>query len=246
MGVFTEFPLNPLLTSPDLPALVATAHEAGRPVVVDDTISSFCNVTVAPPADAVVTSLTKFFSGVGDVMGGSIVLNAAGPHYTALRQALTAGDDCPLWPDDAAVLAANAADMPARVRRMNTTAATLAAHLNAHPAVADVCYPSLVSTANYDAVRRPDGGYGGVLSVVLADGTRTAPPFFDALAVNKGPSLGTNFTIACPYTILAHYDELAFAEKCGVSSHLIRVSVGLEPAAELIRRFDDALGKICG
>lgn len=54
--------------------------------------------------------------------------------------------------------------------------------------------------------------------------------FFDHLNVRKGPSLGTCYTLACPYTVLAHYDELAWAAACGVSASLIRVSVGLEDA----------------
>ena len=52
--------------------------------------------------------------------------------------------------------------------------------------------------------------------------------FFDALAVAKGPSLGTNFTLACPYTLLAHYLETEWAETFGVEKELVRVSVGLE------------------
>jgi cystathionine gamma-synthase len=52
--------------------------------------------------------------------------------------------------------------------------------------------------------------------------------FFDALNVFKGPSLGTNFTLACPYTLLAHYTELDWAEGFGVDRRLVRVSVGLE------------------
>ena len=53
-----------------------------------------------------------------------------------------------------------------------------------------------------------------------------------------------NYTLACPFTILAHYNELDFAESCGVSRWLIRVSVGLEPADELIDRFREALAPI--
>ena len=57
--------------------------------------------------------------------------------------------------------------------------------------------------------------------------------FYDALGVNKGPSLGTNFTLACPYTLLAHYTELSWAASYGVESELVRISVGLEPVSTL-------------
>lgn len=68
-----------------------------------------------------------------------------------------------------------------------------------------------------------------------------SPRVFDALRVCKGPSLGTVFTLACPFTLLAHYTELDWAETCGVPRHLIRLSVGLEEPEELWSRIDAAL-----
>ena len=79
------------------------------------------------------------------------------------------------------------------------------------------------------------------MSIVLNDAERVTPLVFDALQVCKGPNLGTNFTLCCPYTILAHYDELDFAESCGVSRWLLRISVGIEPIEELWQRFENAL-----
>lgn len=76
---------------------------------------------------------------------------------------------------------------------------------------------------------------------MVLESEEAAVAFFDALRVSKGPSLGTNFTLACPYTLLAHYDELEWAAGCGVASHLVRVSVGLEDADDLCQRFDEAL-----
>ena len=70
---------------------------------------------------------------------------------------------------------------------------------------------------------------------------RKAPRVYDALKVSKGPSFGTRFTLACPYTLLAHYRELDWAECCGVPPHLIRVSVGEEDPKALRDIFEDAL-----
>ena len=70
-------------------------------------------------------------------------------------------------------------------------------------------------------------GYGCLMSIVLSEGWNEKQ-FFDNLHVSKGPSLGTNFTIACPYTLLAHYFELDWAAQYGVDRRLIRVSVGME------------------
>ena len=88
---------------------------------------------------------------------------------------------------------------------------------------------------------RPGAGHGCLLSFVLKEGESKAQRVFDALRVSKGPSLGTHFTLACPYTQLAHYDELGWAAGCGVPAHLLRVSVGLEDSDELWGRFREAL-----
>jgi cystathionine gamma-synthase len=77
--------------------------------------------------------------------------------------------------------------------------------------------------------------------VQLKNAAKTAPAFFDALKISKGPNLGTNFSLCCPYTILAHHDELDFVEHCGISRYLVRVSVGLEDPHWLIARFHEAL-----
>src|SRR5258708_10229814 len=63
-----------------------------------------------------------------------------------------------------------------------------------------------------------------------------SPGMYDRLPFCKGPSLGTIFTLACPFTLLAHYAELDWAEACGVSRYLIRISVGLEDPEELWQR----------
>ena len=68
-----------------------------------------------------------------------------------------------------------------------------------------------------------------------------AVTFFDQLECQKGPSLGTNFTLACPYTILAHYLELEWTSSWGVEPDLVRISVGLEEAGDLTGRFERAL-----
>ncbi len=84
-------------------------------------------------------------------------------------------------------------------------------------------------------------GYGCLLSFELKGGLKKAKKFYDLLEVCKGPSLGTNFTLACPYVLLAHYNELSWAADCGVPEHLLRVSVGLENPENLWSRFQKAL-----
>ena len=63
---------------------------------------------------------------------------------------------------------------------------------------------------------------------------------YDALELNKGPSLGTEFTLVCPYVLLAHYDELAWADELGAPRDLLRVSVGTEDWETIASAFDRA------
>lgn len=240
-GVYTEFPSNPLLSSPDLRALAAIAKRHGFPLFVDDTLAACVNADIIPVADAVTTSLTKFFSGAGDVTAGAVALNPRGAFHADLAAALRADFEDLLWEGDARVLEANSRDYARRAQRINATAEALAEFLRDHPRVARVDYPKFRDRERYDAFRRDGGGYGGLLSILLHDAPEAAPRFFDALRVSKGPNLGANFTLACPYTILAHYSELEWAESCGVSRWLVRVSAGLEDADDLIERFAEAL-----
>jgi len=246
MALFCEIPGNPLLTSPDLARLDQLATTHGFPMLVDDTLGAFVNINALPVADVLATSLTKFFSGRCDVMGGSLLLNPARPFYAELKAVLEEEYEDLFYAEDAVVLEENSRDFVKRVKQINGTAETVCDYLSRHPAVARIDYPKYRSVENYRAFLQPGGGYGGLFSMQLHKPDRTAPAFYDALEVSKGPNLGTNFTLCCPYTILAHYHELDFVERCGISQYLVRVSIGLEDPDWLIARFRDALDRATG
>lgn len=239
-GVFTELASNPLMRCIDLARLARTLREGGIPLVIDDTVACVVNADVFPFADLVTTSLTKYLAGTGDVMGGSIIVNRDAPEAGRFRDWLRAHGDS-LWQGDAEVLEQASRDVENRVRESNRGAERLVALLRDHPKVARVHHPSVVTPEWFDQIRRVGGGGGGLLSMELDDPARTAPAFFDALEVSKGPSFGTRFTLACPYTLLAHFHELEWAERCGVSRWLVRVGVGVEEPDDLEARFLRAL-----
>lgn len=240
-GAVCEFPGNPLLRGADLPGLAAVLRSHGVPLIVDDTPGTFFNVDALAFADIVISSLTKAFSGAGDVLAGSVVLNPDSPLFDSLKPLLDAAYEDTLWGADAIALELNSRDFPERMAQVNATTEQLCAALRQHPAVEHLYYPQYEIPELYARVKKPAGGYGGLFSLVLKDGARTAPGFYDRLEVSKGPSLGNNFTMACPYTLLAHYEELGWAESLGVAPHLVRVSVGLEPVDDLMARFLAAL-----
>ncbi|OVE77831.1 hypothetical protein BVX99_01580 [bacterium F16] len=242
-ALFCEAPSNPLLISADIPGLSAILRHSSTPFVVDDTLAACGNLDILPHCDVLATSLTKYFSGIGDVMGGALVVNRTSPWAEAFLNFLQTDDHSDIWCEDAMQLELNSRDFQTRVGTINCNAETLADYLHRHPAIKAVYYPKYTNRDEYNRIRRPLGGFGGLLSFTLKQEKR-AEEVFDVLQVNKGPNLGMEYTLACPFTLLAHYHELAFVERCGLSPWLIRVSVGLEPTDELIGRFCDALAVI--
>ncbi len=241
-GVFCEIPSNPLLRTVNLARVARACRDGGTPLVVDDTVASVHNVEVLELADLVTTSLTKWISGKGDVMAGSVTLNEnsewAGDFRDFFRK--DSGLGSRLYAGDTRALIANMKDFPERMRKSNANAELVADYLAEHPAVGRVWYPKSTSAHEYLSLRKNDGGYGGLLSFTLKNPRKIAK-VYDALRLNKGPSFGTNFTLVSPYTMLAHYDELDWAEGCGVSSNLLRVSAGVEEPEVILSALARAL-----
>ncbi|KAI1332249.1 pyridoxal phosphate-dependent transferase [Xylariaceae sp. FL0255] len=228
LGLFCEFPGNPLLTCPNLIRIRTLADKYDFAVVVDETLGNFINVNVLPQADMVVSSLTKIFSGDCNVMGGSLVLNPTSRYYAAIKRAMAEIFEDTYWVEDIVFMERNSRDFITRIDRVNSNAEAICAVLHAHPLVTNVHYPKYnTDRPNYEALRLPDGGYGGLLSCTLKTKAH-AVAFYDALETAKGPSLGTNFTLTSPYVLLAHYNELEWAAGFGVDASLLRISVGLE------------------
>jgi len=241
-AVFCEAPSNPLLRTIDLPTVATACREGGIPLIVDDTTCSVLNIEISQYADIVTTSLTKWVSGKGDVMAGQVTLCPDSPMYSDLQAFFE--EDCPggsrLYASDARVLARNIGGFEERMLVSNRNGEALADLLVEHPAVEQVYYPKFTTADLYNTIKRPEGGYGGLISLVLKN-RKKSPKFFDALKMSKGPSLGTDFSLACPFTLLAHYDELAWAEDCGLDRNLIRISVGVEDQQVLLDVLGEAL-----
>jgi cystathionine gamma-synthase len=243
-GVYCELPSNPLLRSVDLPAISEITRRCGIPLVVDDTVATNLNVDVFQYADLVTTSLTKYFSGKGDVLAGSITVNNSSLLAEELRETLIDHSGENLWDEDAISLLENSSDYHQRMERINETTPRLVAWLENHPAIDRIWYPTGETRSCYDAVRRSGGGYSGLFSLLLKNADKTSARFYDSLEICKGPSLGANFSLACPYMLLAHYHELEWCEGLGLSRWLVRVSIGLEDFDDLRLRLEKALSLI--
>lgn len=157
--------------------------------------------------------------------------------------------------EDALFMERNSRDFRRRVLDINVRAEAVCDFLRSRSvdggqtqsSLRHVYYPKWQSRKHYEKclVRCSDGadfdgGFGGLFSLTFAS-MAAAQAFFDTLPCHKGPSLGTNFTLACPFTILAHFAELDWAAGHGVEAGLVRVSVGLEDQDTILRGFELAL-----
>ncbi|KAH8820749.1 cystathionine beta-lyase [Xylogone sp. PMI_703] len=242
--LFCEIPSNPQLQSPDLHHIRDLARQFNFMVVCDDTLGTSVNVDILPYIDVTVTSLTKIFSGAGNVMGGSLIVNPNSRHYARLLSLLSRDFEDLYFPLDAKAIAQNSSDFIDRIHKCNDTALQTAKLLASHPAIESVNYPTMVPTAHlFERYRRPSGGYGYMLSIVFRE-PESAILFYDNLDVWKGPSVGLNSSIAVPYSALAHAKEQDWAASHGVPPHIVRLSIGLEDYSDLESRIKQALRRV--
>jgi cystathionine gamma-synthase len=200
----------------------------------------------------------------------SLVVNPNGRHYSELQSKLATSYEDVVWGEDAVFMERNSRDFARRVHVINNNTEALCDMLYSvseeqHHEVNDqangsdkkderpfiiksVFFPKFITRTNYDTyrIKTPSsptsypGGYGGLFSLSFTS-TLASRTFFDSLPCAKGPSLGTNFTLACPFTILMHFNELEWAESYGVHRSLVRVSVGMEGEEVLKGWFAEAL-----
>ncbi|KAG7195739.1 uncharacterized protein KQ657_002122 [Scheffersomyces spartinae] len=242
-GLFCECPSNPLLKTPNLKRIRSLADKYDFVVVVDETVGNFLNIHVLPYADMVVSSLTKVFSGDSNVMAGSLILNPKSSKYTQLKHYFTTEFEDIFWAEDALYLERNSRDFTERSIKIDQTTLETVELFTKSPLISKVYYPTLsASKSYYDNIKTANGGYGGLFSILFHD-PNDAICFFNTIQLHKGPSLGTNFTLACPYAILAHYQELDEIAQWGVDRNLIRISVGLEDKDVLLETLQLGLDK---
>jgi cystathionine gamma-synthase len=172
----------------------------------------------------------------------SAVLNPHGKHYDRLLGKTRSTFEDNYYLPDAIVMEHNSRDFRERVRMIDANAmAAVELLCGAYPVIAEVYHPSMPrSKSLYDVYRVREGGYGGLLSLRFVS-PEAAHAFYDNLPCAKGPSLGTNFTLACCYTVLAHFHELEWAQSQGLDPDLVRISVGMEDRDTLLKALNVAI-----
>lgn len=242
--VYFETPANPNNRLVDIAAISQIARRTGAKVVVDNT---YATPVITRPlehgADIVVHSATKFLSGHGDVVAGLIVGSLE--DITQIRLVgLKDMTGAVMSPMTAMLLLRGIKTLELRMERHCKTAAEVAEALEAHPAVLSVSYPGLDSFAQRDLARRQMANFGGMIPFEVKGGKAGGIALMNRLnLIQRAVSLGDAESLIQHPASMTHstYTPEERAEH-GIAEGLVRLSVGLEGAADLINDLHAALG----
>jgi cystathionine gamma-synthase len=237
--VWCETPTNPLLTIADIAGLAAVAHDAGALLVVDNTFASpYLQQPLTLGADVVVHSTTKYLGGHSDVVGGALVVaDAELAEELAFHQNAMGAVNGPF---DAWLTLRGIKTLGVRMDRHCANAARIAEFLLEHPAVSAVLYPGLPDHPGHDIAAEQMSGFGGMVSFRLHGGEDAA------LKVCERAQL---FTLAESLggveSLIEHPGRMTHASAAGspleVPGDLVRLSVGIEDADDLVADLEQAL-----
>jgi cystathionine gamma-synthase len=238
--VWIETPTNPLLTIGDIEALAAVAHEAGALLVVDNTFASpYLQQPLRLGADVVVHSTTKYVGGHSDVVGGALVVRDLEVAEKVMFHQNAMG--AVPGPFDAFLTHRGLKTLGVRMDRHCDNAERVADFLTSHPKVGEVIYPGLETHPGHEVAQRQMKRFGGMVSFRCTDGEEAALRVCDRAEVfTLGESLGG------VESLIEHPGRMTHASVAGteleVPADLVRLSVGIETADDLVADLDQALG----
>ena len=233
-----ETPTNPMLQVSDIAGLVQLAHERGALVGCDNTFASpVLQRPLTLGADLVMHSTTKYLGGHSDVLGGIVVARGSGRDLEALRHYQANGGGVPS-PFDCWLVLRSLATLPLRVRQQAANALAVAQFLHADRRVERIHYAGLPDHPGHEvALRQMEGGFGGVLSMEVPGGKERA------LAVAARTALFTRATsLGGVESLIEHRASIEGPETL-TPPGLLRLSIGLEHADDLIADLDQALSR---
>jgi cystathionine beta-lyase/cystathionine gamma-synthase len=242
--IYVETPVNPLMQITDLRFVVELAEDCGAVTICDNTFATPVNQRPLEfGIDAVIHSATKYVGGHHDVTAGALVGSKEFVERV-WRFALVAG--ATLSPFDGWLLLRGLRTLGLRVERHNQNGMALARFLEPHPKVARVHYPGLPSHPQHELARSQMAGFTGMLSVELSGGYAAADKFISSLRLaTRAASLGGFETLVVhPASMWSLQLSRELRESTGINEGLVRISVGLEDEADMLRDFDQALAEV--
>lgn len=245
--VWIETPTNPTLKISDIETIAQIAHANGSLLVVDNTFASpVLQKPLLLGADIVIHSATKYLGGHSDLIAGAVITKTAelGEKIKFIQNSSGAI----LGPFDSWLVIRGLETLPLRVEKHCSNAQKIAEFLAAHPQVKQVYYPGLPSHKNHEiAKQQQNGQFGGVISFVLDNDTVQAAETFvtNTRYFKLAESLGGVKSLICHPAQMTHK---SVPEKqrlaAGIASSLIRLSVGLENASDLITDLEQAFAAV--
>ncbi len=246
-AVILETISNPLMKIADIPAITGLAHRAGAKVIVDNT---FATPILFQPlkhgVDFCVHSTTKYIGGHGDVLGGAIVTSEANRRTLYEIIKMTGGN---LGPAEAWLTLRGVKTLPLRMRQHCLNAMEVARWLQGHPQVSKVNYPGLTDHPQHKLAMKlfPEGFFGGMISFEIRNaGRKEVFRFMESLElVLPATTLGDVYSLTL-YPTMSSHRALSAEEraKVGISDSLVRLSVGIEEASEIMGDLEKALERI--
>lgn len=239
--VWIETPTNPMLTIGDIEALAAVAHEAGALLVVDNTFASpYLQQPLTLGADVVVHSTTKYVGGHSDVVGGAVVVRDLDlADRIEFHQNAIGGVAGPF---DAFLTHRGLKTLGVRMDRHCDNAERVVEFLTGEPRVAEVIYPGLPEHPGHEVAARQMKRFGGMVSFRVAGGEQQA---LDVCARAEVFTLGES--LGGVESLIEHPGRMTHASVAGtdleVPADLVRLSVGIETADDLIADLDRALSR---
>lgn len=239
--VYFESPTNPLLEIFDIHGISNLAHNYNALVCIDNTFATPINQNpLTLGADIVVHSATKYLGGHSDITAGAVMasqelINDIIPWRKSLGQVPA--------PEVASLLCRSIRSLVIRVKRHNETGQAVAEALEGHQGIKRVLYPGLSSLPGHNIARRQMKGFGGMLTLELNGGFNETAQVADRLnLIRIGPSLGGAESL-CTQPVTTTHFGLSEDERTrrGISSSLIRFSLGFEDAEDLIADIEQAL-----
>lgn len=239
-NIIGETVSNPLLQCVDIPWLHSLCKKYNIGLILDNTMASPHCVDVLPYCDVVVESLTKFASGNGDVLMGAVMVNGNSPLKALIKEELHNYTLTP-YPSDCERLAVQIDSYANKMKKISENTQKLYQYLQKQDFVEKIhsVYEDH-SWENFLKIRKNEN-HIGLLSLVFK---KNLADCYNQLNFAKGPSLGTEFSLAMAYTYLAHYDLVTSEEgqkklkKNGLHPELFRISMGTEPIESIIAEFE--------
>ncbi len=240
-----ETPSNPLMRLVDLEKLIAAGHAAGAKVAVDNTfLSPALQNPIKFGADFVVHSTTKYINGHSDVIGGALICTTPEDVTTYRWWANALGSTAPAF--DSYMTLRGIRTLFVRIRQQQQTAETIAGWLEQHPAVAAVHYPGLPSHPQHALAQKQQLGPGAMMSFELKGGLDAVKTVLDAVDLfSLAESLGGIESLIVHPATMTHAAMSPEAQAtAGITAGLLRLSIGLEDAGDLVAALDRALARL--